>query len=496
MLLSLVAVKETNGVLICDKERLAKSPVFVPSKGLDNAGHKVCFSPDGKSFVTGSDNKSVKKFDADTFEEMWTMAEHTSWVFAVNFSLDGTKVSSGSKDGLLIVSDAETGKVLSKVKTNTPGGVECLSLGFDGRHAVCVSFDGALQLWDIEAKQCTKVFEGHAERIVDCTVSPDRSLIASGDRVGVVKVWDSVTGECKQTWQECESHAHLTHVYGLCFSQSGTKLLGSDDNTTTLWSVTNGNVIQKFTGHRICAISTDEMVAATSFEKTFEKIIKIWDTRTGECLQTIKFEESPCCISFSPDLSRIIIAHNDDSLSLLQSLSWDCVGKISLCSSPLTALISLDQTKIMIERWKGFATRTTEVYKMITSGEKMRTIEMISLKNSQSMQFDLKGELVPRGDRVLHQYIFRCVVTLRILLCSPDSRFSNRLKLSIWLVPDVLGDALEHDSLGMTRSIARKIHHVLLKMIEEETIFTQKEMIDIIMGKANMKGKPHSFYSY
>ena len=58
----------------------------------------VAFSPDGKQIVSGSDDKSVRVWDAVTGTVKSTLQGHSNWVTAVAFSPDGKQIVSGSND--------------------------------------------------------------------------------------------------------------------------------------------------------------------------------------------------------------------------------------------------------------------------------------------------------------------------------------------------------------------------------------------------------------
>ncbi len=58
----------------------------------------VSFSPDGTRLVSGSDDKTIKVWDAATGQETLTLTGHTHYVSSVSFSPDGTRLVSGSWD--------------------------------------------------------------------------------------------------------------------------------------------------------------------------------------------------------------------------------------------------------------------------------------------------------------------------------------------------------------------------------------------------------------
>ena len=74
----------------------------------------VAFSQDGRRIVSGSEDKTIRVWDAETGKVVLGPLEgHTSLVKSVAFSQDGKLIVSGSKDHSIRVWDAETGKVVS-----------------------------------------------------------------------------------------------------------------------------------------------------------------------------------------------------------------------------------------------------------------------------------------------------------------------------------------------------------------------------------------------
>ena len=80
----------------------------VPLWGHSQPVTSVEFSPDGRRIVSGSHDKTLKIWDAETGQQTLSLSGHTNAVTSVAFSLDGRRIVSGSWDQTLKVWDATT----------------------------------------------------------------------------------------------------------------------------------------------------------------------------------------------------------------------------------------------------------------------------------------------------------------------------------------------------------------------------------------------------
>jgi hypothetical protein len=81
--------------------------------GHSDAVSSVAFSPNGKHIVSGSFDKTIQLWDAETGEMLRPPLEgHEGHVRAVTFSPDGKHIVSGSDDKTIRLWDAEAGEML------------------------------------------------------------------------------------------------------------------------------------------------------------------------------------------------------------------------------------------------------------------------------------------------------------------------------------------------------------------------------------------------
>lgn len=76
----------------------------------------VVFSPDGTRIMSGSEDKTVRIWDASNGACLQTLEGHSYSINSVVFSPDGTRIASGSLDSIIRIWDASNGVCLQTLK--------------------------------------------------------------------------------------------------------------------------------------------------------------------------------------------------------------------------------------------------------------------------------------------------------------------------------------------------------------------------------------------
>lgn len=71
--------------------------------------YSLAISPDGKTLVSGSKDKTIKVWNLSTGEELRTLKMHQGYVNSVTISSDGQKIASGSYDKTIKVTEPKNG---------------------------------------------------------------------------------------------------------------------------------------------------------------------------------------------------------------------------------------------------------------------------------------------------------------------------------------------------------------------------------------------------
>jgi WD40 repeat protein len=132
----------------------------------------VAFSPDGKQVASGSDDSTVRLWDAATGAPLQTLEGHSNWVRSVAFSPDGKQVASGSDDSTVRLWDAATGAPLQTLEGHS-NWVTSVAFSPDGKQVASGSDDNTVRLWDAATGASLQTLEGHSNWVTSVAFSPD-----------------------------------------------------------------------------------------------------------------------------------------------------------------------------------------------------------------------------------------------------------------------------------------------------------------------------------
>ena len=190
-------------------------------------------SPDGRLLYTGSGPKDtvIKVFDIATGKPLPDIAGHSDGVQAIVFTPDGKSFVSGSNDGTMKFWDSATRSLQRTLIHGEPVFHQAFSP--DGKQLASAGVNGDIKLWDVATGKETTVIKAHTAPVYTVAYSSGGNWLASAGGDRAVRLWDPKTGKEIMTMMP-----FTDQVWNLAFSPNG-KLLAaaSADGSIRLFDV-------------------------------------------------------------------------------------------------------------------------------------------------------------------------------------------------------------------------------------------------------------------
>ncbi|KAG9054045.1 hypothetical protein FS842_006360 [Serendipita sp. 407] len=169
------------------------APTCEPLKGHTQPVNNKAYSPDGRYVVFGSDNKTISVYYASSSIQVFeSLKGHTSGITSVAYSPDGRNIVSGSWDETIRIWDAETGAFVGDSLRGHTGYITSVAYSPDSRYIASGSHDDTIRIWDAKTGASVgKPLTGHTSYVTSVAYSPDGRHIVSGSSDCTIRVWNA-----------------------------------------------------------------------------------------------------------------------------------------------------------------------------------------------------------------------------------------------------------------------------------------------------------------
>ncbi|MGJ8671212.1 MAG: NACHT domain-containing protein, partial [Oceanococcus sp.] len=284
-------------------------------KGHEDRLTSVAFAPDGRTVLTGSDDKTCRLWGVSSGKTIMIFKGHEHEVTSVAFAPDGRTVLTGSDDKTCRLWDVSSGKTIMIFKGHEH---EVTSVAFapDGHTVLTGSYDNVARLWDVASGETVMAFKGHKGVVTSVAFALDGHTVLTGSHDHTARLWDVASGKALMTFG-----GHEQEVTSVAFAPDGvTVLTGSYDCTARLWDVASGKTIIIFKHHEFgvasVAFAPDGHAVLTG---SFDNTARLWDSASGKTLMIFKGHDYGVTgVGFAPD-GRTLLTGSDDHTARL----WD-----------------------------------------------------------------------------------------------------------------------------------------------------------------------------
>lgn len=275
----------------------------------------TAISANGQVLASGSQDNTIKVWNALTGELQRTLLGHKDTVRTLAMSADGQTLASGSGDTTIKLWDLSRGELIDTLSGHTSP-VWSVDLAPDGKTLISAGEDGSINIWNLNTGLAKTIKSAHEDRIFAVALSPDGRTFATGSKDKTIKLWQLSSGKLIRTIDQ-----HTDAVRTIAYSPDGQQLAsGSWDTTIKVWNLQTGERLQTLTGHRdrIVALtySNDgQQLASTGIEPK----IKLWDLKSGKLLhQFPSHSDWVLSLTAVPGNDNLISSSKDKTIKIWQ----------------------------------------------------------------------------------------------------------------------------------------------------------------------------------
>ena len=284
----------------------------------------LAYSPDGRLLASGSNDNTVKIWDATSRELIRTLEVHTAPVRGVAFSPDGKTLTTGDENGDIKLWNYQTGEI-KKSLPRLLVGVRKLEYSRDGKYlaAACGIRGtgpkrdprGQWVLWDARAlgnnqiKVLRSVIAPTA--YLSLAFSPDGRTLALGNFDRTVSLVEIKNGNARATLRGLKNFPNV-----LAYSPDGSTVAATDNNAVQLWDGRTGETGSRLESADITTIFSlvfarnGKTLATASMDKRSNDGIfhvRLWNTQKSDEIQKWPEKSVAYALAYSPDGSLSLI---------------------------------------------------------------------------------------------------------------------------------------------------------------------------------------------
>ena len=251
-----------------------------------------------------------------------------------------------TKDGSIILYSTD---LEEKLKFKTPHKSEVHSIAVSPDKSLIVSGDkgGSVYVWNLKESSVKELKGAHKDDVKDISFSSDGSYFATASKDRTIKVWDS-----KSLAGVSVLKGHKSYVSSIDFSPDGKQLASVGvDNLLAVWDIKTGDKVAGKGNSHFRAVNQVKFSNDGKFLYTgsSDTLIKVWDAEKLECVNTLKGQVNEV-LSLASCLAgnTIMSAGRDKALYFFDAKTGEKITRLALENNVYTSGMELtgDGTRI------------------------------------------------------------------------------------------------------------------------------------------------------
>lgn len=243
--------------------------------------------------ITGSQDRTVKRWDTSKdmkqkLRAKYTRKAHDKDINAVDIDPSGTLFASASQDRTVKIHSAAEGEAVGVLRGHRRGvwtvkfqPKESQAPGSSNKGLIATgSADKTVKVWSLADYSCLLTLEGHSNSVLKLAWLPYRpvdtrdkrgSQLASAAGDGLVKIWDSVSGDSMTTLDN-----HTDRVWALAsHGTTGALISGGADSIISLWTDTTSATLEAATTAETERVELDQKLQNYAYSGNYREAITL-----------------------------------------------------------------------------------------------------------------------------------------------------------------------------------------------------------------------------
>ena len=342
----------------------------------------ICFSYDSEFLICSSSETDFWLWDLEKLEKQKVSKKISSKILCMvpsRMSPEKKYLVASTQDRNIIIWDYPHFEIVATMQEeDIPSLYHIVIISYNCKYLATASDKNRINLWSLKNFRMLKSLEGHTDRILSISFSPDANYILSCSRNDKVIIWSTFFGDTKLFVLEGETRT----INCVCVSPDSRFIFGgSDDASINVWRL-DSNLPKSHlkTSEEVdfYAISPDSQFLAIVMQSTVE----LWNLETLTKLDNLEdmYLESVTSLTFAPNSLYMLIGSSEDScvivinmktLNILASMDGQPHGCTEVYSIAVAAK----------SKWVVIADKNQNLYKWNTKDYTFR--EAIKIKNDQ-----------------------------------------------------------------------------------------------------------------